>query len=64
MQIHQAQVPFLKMPAAAMSREDLTSQKPPVLPLDQVRAARESRVEMLERAELKFSSYWLKAYSV
>lgn len=46
MQMHQAQVPFPKMPTATMSREDLTSQKPSVLPLDQVRAAKESRVEM------------------
>ncbi|XP_065489190.1 chromatin remodeling regulator CECR2 isoform X1 [Caloenas nicobarica] len=35
MQMHQAQVPFPKMPTATMSREDLTSQKPSVLPLDQ-----------------------------
>ena len=34
------------MPTATMSREDLTSQKPSALPLDQVRAARERRVEM------------------
>uniref|UniRef100_A0A8B9GJ91 Chromatin remodeling regulator CECR2 n=1 Tax=Amazona collaria TaxID=241587 RepID=A0A8B9GJ91_9PSIT len=46
MQMHQAQVPFPKMPTATMSREDLTSQKPSALPLDQVRAARESRVQM------------------
>lgn len=46
MQMHQAQVPFPKMPTATMSREDLTSQKPSALPLDQVRAARESRAEM------------------
>lgn len=46
MQMHQAQVPFPKMPTATMSREDLTSQKPSALPLDQVRAARESRVVM------------------
>ncbi|KAF1667746.1 Cat eye syndrome critical region protein 2, partial [Aptenodytes patagonicus] len=36
MQMHQAQVPFPKMPTATMSREDLTSQKPSALPLDQV----------------------------
>ncbi|XP_010001296.1 PREDICTED: cat eye syndrome critical region protein 2 [Chaetura pelagica] len=35
MQMHQAQVPFAKMPAATMSREDVTSQKPSALPLDQ-----------------------------
>ncbi|KAM4670907.1 chromatin remodeling regulator CECR2 isoform 1-T1 [Amazona ochrocephala] len=35
MQMHQAQVPFPKMPTATMSREDLTSQKPSALPLDQ-----------------------------
>uniref|UniRef100_A0A8C0BNX8 CECR2 histone acetyl-lysine reader n=1 Tax=Buteo japonicus TaxID=224669 RepID=A0A8C0BNX8_9AVES len=46
MQMHQAQVPFPKMPTATMSREDLTSQKPSALPLDQVRAAKESRFEM------------------
>lgn len=46
MQMHQAQVTFPKMPTATMSREDLTLQKPSALPLDQVRAARESKVEM------------------
>uniref|UniRef100_A0A8D2N481 Chromatin remodeling regulator CECR2 n=1 Tax=Zonotrichia albicollis TaxID=44394 RepID=A0A8D2N481_ZONAL len=46
MQMHQAQVAFPKMPTATMAREDLTSQKPSALPLDQVRAARESRAEM------------------
>ncbi|XP_030916380.1 cat eye syndrome critical region protein 2 [Geospiza fortis] len=35
MQMHQAQVPFPKMPTATMAREDLTSQKPSALPLDQ-----------------------------
>ncbi|KAM6306889.1 chromatin remodeling regulator CECR2-like [Podargus strigoides] len=35
MQMHQAQVPFPKMPTATMSQEDLMSQKPSVLPLDQ-----------------------------
>ncbi|XP_054051862.1 chromatin remodeling regulator CECR2 isoform X3 [Rissa tridactyla] len=35
MQMHQAQVPFPKMPTATMSREDLTPQKPSALPLDQ-----------------------------
>lgn len=35
MQMHQAQVPFPKMPTATMSREDLTPQKSSALPLDQ-----------------------------
>nr|XP_009678320.1 PREDICTED: cat eye syndrome critical region protein 2 [Struthio camelus australis] len=35
MQMHQAQVPFPKMPTATMSREELTPQKPSALPLDQ-----------------------------
>nr|XP_005482898.1 cat eye syndrome critical region protein 2 homolog [Zonotrichia albicollis] len=35
MQMHQAQVAFPKMPTATMAREDLTSQKPSALPLDQ-----------------------------
>ncbi|NWI18454.1 CECR2 protein, partial [Crypturellus soui] len=36
MQMHQAQVPFPKMPPTTMSREELTPQKPSALPLDQV----------------------------
>ncbi|NXD09930.1 CECR2 protein, partial [Nothocercus nigrocapillus] len=36
MQMHQAQVPFPKMPTTTMSREELTPQKPSALPLDQV----------------------------
>ncbi|XP_042693938.1 cat eye syndrome critical region protein 2 isoform X3 [Centrocercus urophasianus] len=46
MQMHQAQVPFPKMPTATMSREDLTPQKSSALPLDQVRATKESRAQM------------------
>lgn len=45
MQMHQAQVPFPKMPTATMSREDLTPQKSSALPLDQVRATKESRAQ-------------------
>lgn len=46
MQMHQAQVPFPKMPTATMSREDLMPQKPSALPLDQVRVTQESRAQM------------------
>uniref|UniRef100_A0A8V0YAE7 Chromatin remodeling regulator CECR2 n=1 Tax=Gallus gallus TaxID=9031 RepID=A0A8V0YAE7_CHICK len=45
MQMHQAQVPFPKMPTATMSREDLTPQKSSALPLDQVRTTKESRAQ-------------------
>uniref|UniRef100_A0A8D0GY53 Chromatin remodeling regulator CECR2 n=1 Tax=Sphenodon punctatus TaxID=8508 RepID=A0A8D0GY53_SPHPU len=37
MQMHQAQVSFPKVPTATTSREELPPQKPPALPLDQVR---------------------------
>lgn len=41
MQIHQTQAPFLKVPTATTSREELPPQKPSALPLDQVRASKE-----------------------